>query len=160
MNRYYYKGLEGKNQLNFGRKMRKSSMHCFLIVMMLWACTLFVGCKAEEMSTLRTFSAPYRGAYECMYAKFGEKDLFEEFRELTLTLEANGSFTLCAVTKKNEVKETQGQYEYEEQREILHFTVRYGGMKFRKSCPLQNGSFTISENFAGKTLILKFRSKI
>ena len=46
----------------------------------------FAGCNAAELSSLRSFAKPYIGAYECTEARFGGRDLLQEFPSVVLNL--------------------------------------------------------------------------
>ena len=120
----------------------------------------FCACNAQELSSLRTFASPQVGAYECTYAKFGRRDVFEDFREITLTLESGGAFTLSAVQKTGKVEKARGKYEYDDESETLYFLLQTGRTLHRRACVVQNGKFVFSETFAGIPLVLKFQAKI
>lgn len=126
----------------------------------LLVCVLSLGaCNAQELSSLRAFSTPYVGAYECMYAKFGQRDVFEDYREITLTLEESGAFVLSAVKKSGKEEKTRGKYEYDEEKDMLCFFLQIGSKIWRRECAVHNGSFVLSDTFAGKTLVMKFQVK-
>ena len=61
------------------------------------------GCDIQELSTLRAFAKPFEGEYRCEYARYGEKDLLESYRAVTLSLEG-GTFTLTAVPVRGRKK--------------------------------------------------------
>ena len=115
------------------------------------------GCNAQELSSLRAFSTPYVGAYECTYAKFGQHDVFDDYREITLTLEESGAFVLSAVKKSGKEEKARGKYEYDEKKDALCFFLQIGTKIRRRECAVRNGRFVLSDTFAGKTLVMKFQ---
>lgn len=117
------------------------------------------GCNAQELSSLRAFSTPYVGAYECTYAKFGQRDVFDDFREITLTLEESGAFTISAVKKTGKEEKARGRYEYNEEKDMLCFFMQIGSKIWRRECAVYRGRFVLSDTFAGKTLVMKFQVK-
>ena len=118
----------------------------------------FAGCNAAELSSLRSFSKPYVGAYECTEARFGGRDLLEEFPSVILTLEEGGTCVLEAVSAGGRKHTAKGRYEYGEGDNIL-FTATVRGKKYSKNVVLDNGCFVIEQMFAGQKLFLKFEVK-
>lgn len=140
-------------------KMRNCLRRCALCAALLACILLLCGCNAQELSSLRSFSAPYVGVYECTYAKFGRHDVFEDYREITLTLEESGAFTVSAVKKSGKEEKARGKYEYDEESSILCFFLQIGSKIWRRGCAVHNGRFVLSDTFAGKTLVMKFEVK-
>ena len=116
------------------------------------------GCNAAELSSLRAFAAPYVGAYECTEARFGGRDLLQDFQRITLTLEEGGACLLELVPQKGGKKTARGKYEYGEGNNVL-FTATVRGRTVRKNVVFDNGTFVIEQMFAGQKLYLKFEVK-
>ena len=118
----------------------------------------FAGCNAAELSSLRSFSKPYVGAYECTEARFGGRDLLRDFPSLVLTLQEGGACVLEVVSADGRKRTAKGSYEYGEGDNIL-FTAVVRGKKYSKNVVLDNGCFVIEQMFAGQKLFLKFEAK-
>lgn len=118
----------------------------------------FAGCNAAELSSLRSFARPYLGAYECTEARFGGRDLLQDFPSVVLTLEEGGTCVLEAVSADGRKHTARGSYEYVEGDKIL-FTAAVRGKKYSKNVALEDGCFVIEQMFAGQKLFLKFEAK-
>ncbi len=131
-----------------------------VIVAAVFVClAMFGGCESvKAMSSLRAFSKPFAGQYECVEAQFGGKDLMEQFREILLTLQNDGKYELYAVPKKGKAFTDSGKYEYDDANKKLTLYLVQGLKTYRLECIVKDGKFTVSHTFAGKTLILKFKT--
>ena len=118
----------------------------------------FAACNVSEMSSLRAFSKPYLGAYECTEARFGGRDILGEFRAVTLTLQEGGTFLLEIVPRHGERKTAAGKYEYGHGETIV-FTATARGKTYRKNIAFTGGCFVVEQMFAGQKLFLKFEVK-
>ena len=116
------------------------------------------GCNAAELSSLRSFAKPYVGTYECTEARFGGRDLLQDFPSVVLTLEPGGTCVLEAVSSKGKKHDAKGNYVYREGDNIL-FTATVRGRKYSKSVVTENGCFVVEQMFAGQKLFLKFQVK-
>ena len=115
------------------------------------------GCDIQELSTLRAFAKPFEGEYRCEYARYGEKDLLESYRAITLSLEG-GTFTLTAVPVRGRKKTASGSYGYEGG-DTLAFRAKVLGREVRKALPFADGVIFLEQNFAGKKLVMRFKLK-
>ncbi len=115
------------------------------------------GCDIQELSTLRAFAKPFEGEYRCEYARYGEKDLLESYRAITLSLEG-GTFTLTAVPVRGRKKTASGSYGYEGG-DTLAFRAKVLGREVRKDLPFADGVIFLEQDFAGKKLVMRFKLK-
>ena len=118
----------------------------------------FAGCNASELSSLRSFAKPYIGAYECTEARFGGRDLLQEFPSVVLTLEDGGTCLLEVVSASGKKRTAKGHYEYGEGNNLL-FTATVRGKTYSKNVAMENGCFVVEQMFAGQKLFLKFEVK-
>ena len=116
------------------------------------------GCNAAELSSLRSFAKPYAGAYVCTEARFGGRDLLQEYPSVTLTLSEDGTCVLEATSSGGRKRTACGRYEYNGEDSIL-FSATVRGRKFTKNAAIERGCFVIEQQFAGQKLFLKFESK-
>lgn len=124
------------------------------------ACLMLTACDVQSLSSLRSFSKPWQGAYECVYARCCGADLLENYREVVLTLEEDGRFTVEARPKEGEPSRAEGRYEYDESAGMLTFYARYRGKRYSQSCALENGSFLLSRRLAGLDIAAKFQMRV
>ncbi len=138
-----------------GKIIRKGAVLAACIVIF----AVFCGFKVSELSSLREFSSPYLGEYECTEALLGGKDILKMFKTVTLTLEKEGRFTIVAKSKAGVRSEKSGTYAYEEETSELVFRAERKGKTYEKRAKLENGSFTVSQSLSGRELVLRFRAK-
>lgn len=148
-----------KNQTNFAMKKLNLFLRGAVLCAVLAASFLFSSCDVNSMSSLRSFAKPYAGEYVCTYARFGEKDLLEEFREIILTLEDGGNFLAELTPKRGPKLSATGSYEYGGEGNEILFTADLYGKRYSKAAVFENGRFTIEQTYAGKKLVLRFEVK-
>lgn len=141
----------------FKRKASKSQTICRCVPVLLALLLLlvfFAGCETEKLTSLRTFSMPEMGAYQCVEARWGERDLLALYPKVTLTLRADGTFLFEAKPLLGKTVSREGGYSFEDG--AILFTAEESGKSHSLRVPLENGTFCISRTFGGETLFLKF----
>ncbi len=155
---YNYKGFKDKNQSNLRLVLRKLAF-CFALALILFSFPVLIACKTEELSSLREFSHPYTGEYVCKEGYYGDLDLLEKFRQIVLTLQPSGEFSLCAESKSGKTARARGNYQWNDEGTTLTLSVHFHGKTYRKTCPVTQGKFVLSDTLGGKTFVLKFENK-
>lgn len=147
-----------------GKNRTMNRKHLFFrlsaVAALVCACLLLAACDVQSLSSLRSFSKPWQGAYECVYARCCGADLLENYREVVLTLEEDGHFTVEARPKEGETSRAAGRYEYDESSGTLTFYARWRGKRYSQSCTLENGSFLLSRRLAGLDIAAKFQMRV
>ncbi len=136
----------------------RAALAAAMAILCLSVCLCACGCRAEELSSLREFSKPYLGAYECTEAHFGGRDLLKDFPSVVLTLEDGGECVLEAISASGTKRTAKGRYEYGEGSNLL-FTASVRGKQYTKKVVYQDGSFVVEQMFAGRKLFLKFEAR-
>ena len=129
-------------------KQLKYAAASLAVLLLLAAC----GCNAAELSSLRSFAKPYVGAYECTEARFGGRDLLQDFPSVVLTLEPGGTCVLEAVSSKGKKHVAKGNYVYREGDNIL-FTATVRGRKYSKSVSLQRKLLVLLSPFRYRRIV-------
>ena len=151
--------MGGKKMQQIGKMNRKrlSFPLWFFACLAAGACFLLCGCNVQQLSSLRAFAEPWQGAYICEYARFGGADILQNYRQIVLTLQEDGRFSVEARPKEGRVQRAEGGYGYDEASGLLTFSARYRGRTFRQNCALQGGSFTLTRRFCGLDFCAVFR---
>ncbi len=117
------------------------------------------GCSVAQLTSLRAFSQPWIGVYECTEAYYGEENVFSYVREILLTLEADDRFTVQIMPRLGTTIRGAGNYEYSEETGTITFWISSGGQTRRCSTVMQDGEFLLSHSFGEKTMRLRFVCK-
>ena len=120
--------------------------------------TIFLFFTACERTDLKDVASPYLGLYECTEARFGGKDLLNEFEYLELELEKEGTFILHYCAKNGQKGEETGTFEYDKESQLVKLTTRTH-VYIQREFPLREGILTISFKIGDQTLCLKFEQK-
>ena len=139
-----------------GHLRRAAAVRALACAALAAACLALSGCAVREMSSLRAFSKPYLGEYDCVYAECGGVDLLEDLREVVLALGEDGTFTVTAHPKQGEAHTATGRYEFEESSGVLTFHCGKGSRAVVQRCLLEGGTFTFVQNVAGLRLFARF----
>lgn len=131
----------------------------FLTLICFFNIAAFVGCKTEDLSSLYSLSKPYLCEYECTSATLGGKDMLKLFKYVHVELKDDGVFTVYAKPKAGVLYKKSGAYTYNEDTKILSASIIVAQKKYSKSTKIENGGFTVSVNYSGKQLIMKFLAR-
>lgn len=128
----------------------------FLTFLCVIFASAFVGCKTEDLSSLYSLSKPYLTEYECTQATLAGKDMLHLFKYVQVEFKEDGVFTVRAKPKIGVLYKKDGKYTFNEDTKIFSAKLNVLGKNYSKSFKLQKGAFTVSVNYSGKQLVMKF----
>ena len=113
--------------------------------------------SALREGNLKEIVKPYVGEYTCQKATLGETDLANYYKEITLDLKSNGSFSLAVIDKMGKKHLQTGKYDYDDKTGMLRFFDEANSLKRESS--LANGEFFITVPVGDKVVRLVFARK-
>ncbi|MBQ8375233.1 MAG: hypothetical protein IJX98_06665 [Clostridia bacterium] len=115
--------------------------------------------KVTQMSTLKEFTSPHAGYYDCQSITIDGRELSDQFSLLRLELKGNGEMLLFYRDGEGKEGEQAFCYEYDEAAGELVITAEIHGQKHTRRISFQKGEIVFVENLGGRQLVAKFSKK-
>ncbi len=120
--------------------------------------SLLFSFSAWKTGTLTDITKPYLGEYECKSATYGKKDMLEDISSVILQLKADETFVLSYKDKHGKTRKETGTYQYDKERNTLHFFWEGKG-ELKRDFPLEKGCIQGSVKMGNKILSIRFEQK-
>lgn len=132
---------------------------CSLILIICALLIVFPACGMSADSSLKSLTKPYITEYECIDAHLGKDDLLKKYDYIKICLLNEREMQVVMKPSNGKMSAHKGTYTYDEQTHALAGEAGILGFKFKVAVILENGKFTITKNFLGLPLIMKFKAK-
>lgn len=132
----------------------------FIATLILTLCLMILpACEVSMDDSIKSLTHPYAGEYECVEAKFGEKDLLESYEYIKITFLDAEKFEISYKPKDGQKRSFESNYTVDEGTRELTGELGIFGYKFREKIKIEHGEFTITKTMMNKPLIIKFKMK-
>lgn len=132
---------------------------CLLLLLTPACSSSQASATSDKSGSLKSITKPYIGEYECVEARFGDKDLLEKYDYIIISLVDDKKMEVSFKPKDGKKKTFEGAYEVNP--ETREFTGEVGilGVRFRESTKIENGKFTVTKLIFSMPLIMNFKMK-
>lgn len=132
---------------------------CLLLLLLPACSSTQASATSDKSGSLKSITKPYIGEYECVEARFGERDLLEKYDYIIISLVDDKKMEVSFKPKDGKKKTFDGTYEVNP--ETREFTGEVGilGVRFKESTKIENGKFTITKLIFSMPLIMNFKMK-
>lgn len=110
--------------------------------------------KKNGGESLKDLAKTYAGVYECKEMKYGDKDLSDYIKSVTLELKEDGTYKANLEMKNGEKKSAGGKYEATKDKIVLIYQEKNG--ESRREFSRAEGKITVSVAMHGRLLYLVF----
>lgn len=131
------------------------------LLFLLCLLSLFIlpSCDAREAGSIKTLTRPYIAQYECTEARLGDENILEKFDYININIKDKNNLELIYKPLNGDKKVIESTYTFDNNTHELTAEIGIFGYTFKQSTKIEQGKFTVSKQFGGKELILKFKAK-
>lgn len=130
-----------------------------LLTLLALVLTLLPACEVKADSSIKSISRPYIAQYECVQARYGNKNLLEEYDYIKITLLNKEELEVSFKPKDGEKKSAKCNYTLDPETRILQAEIGILGFKFKESVEVVNGKIVIVKNIGPAALVVVFEAK-
>ncbi len=131
-----------------------------IIAFLILSCfSLCASCNVSQMSNLDDMSKPHCNQYTCVKMRFGEIDLLERYKTITLELKSSGEYIYSMRDENGKKIVKSGKYIFDRDTDMITISENIMSKKVEVSFPASNGRIVVSKNFLNKPFLAVFELK-